>query len=167
MADRFGVKLYKQAFNFASAHFLIFPDGRREQLHGHNYRLKLELEGSLDEASLVADFIEVKPLVRALCDDLDHRVMLAEYSDAYELCSASGEVEVRLKGGGRFVFPSDDVVLLPIANTSTERLSQLLGERLRSRLLDLQLTNITRLRVEVEESGGQSGWCELSNEALA
>ena len=31
---RFGVRVYKQYFNFASSHFLIFADGTREALHG-------------------------------------------------------------------------------------------------------------------------------------
>ncbi|MEY3012640.1 MAG: hypothetical protein RIT45_1375, partial [Pseudomonadota bacterium] len=36
--DRWGILLDKEYFNFGSAHFLIFGDGTREELHGHNYR---------------------------------------------------------------------------------------------------------------------------------
>ena len=43
--ERFGIRLDKQYFNFGSAHFLIFADGSREELHGHNYRATLGPRG--------------------------------------------------------------------------------------------------------------------------
>ena len=70
--ERFGIRLYKEYFNFGSAHFLIFADGSREELHGHNYRATLEIDAELDEAWLVADFLVVKPIFRGVCDSLDH-----------------------------------------------------------------------------------------------
>ena len=47
---RFRIVLAKEDFKFSAAHFTLFPGGRAELLHGHNYRVRVELAGSeLDE----------------------------------------------------------------------------------------------------------------------
>lgn len=162
MAGRFGVRLYKQRFNFASAHFLLFEDGRREELHGHNYQVRIELDGAgLDGAGMVADFIAIKPVIKAACDALDHRVLLPRDAPALKIQLSEAEVEVRVSDGARFVFPRRDVLVLPLANTSTELLARYLaGELERGLAAVMPAARIGRLRVEVEESGGQCGWFE-------
>ena len=42
MSTAFSIKVYKQYFNFASSHFMLFKDGTREPLHGHNYRVQIK-----------------------------------------------------------------------------------------------------------------------------
>jgi 6-pyruvoyltetrahydropterin/6-carboxytetrahydropterin synthase len=163
MTEGFGVRLYKQSFNFASAHFLIFGDGRREQLHGHNYQVRIEMEGQLGPGDLLADFIEVKPIIRKTCDELDHRVLIPELAPSLTIIESESEIEVKVSDGARFVFPRRDVLLLPLANTSTERLSQLIAKRLLARFkYAIPDTQLSKLRVEVEESGGQCGWNETA-----
>lgn len=165
ITERFGIRLDKQYFNFGSAHFLIFADGTREELHGHNYRATLELDAALDAGHMVADFIVVKPLFKRCCDALDHRTLLPLDHPRLRVQVTAGVVEVeylRPEGGSdRFAMPERDVRLLPIANTSSELLARHLanefGAQLKSALpgLDLQ-----RIRVTVEESPGQSAWVE-------
>jgi 6-pyruvoyltetrahydropterin/6-carboxytetrahydropterin synthase len=162
MSEGFGVRLYKQSFNFASAHFLIFGDGRREQLHGHNYRVRIELLGALGAGGLLADFIEIKPIILEICGELDHRVLIPNLAKSLTIVESEQEIEVKAGDGARFVFPRCDVLLLPLSNTSTERLAELISGRLldrfRKAIPDAQLS---KLRVEVEESGGQCGWYEV------
>jgi hypothetical protein len=64
MSRAFRIEVAKDYFNFASAHFLIFADGEREPLHGHNYQVSVTMEGELDRAGVVLDFITFKPVVR-------------------------------------------------------------------------------------------------------
>ena len=66
--ERWSITVQKEYFNFAAAHFLIFPDGSKERLHGHNYRVYVEIEGELSEHGLVIDFKLVKPVVKELLD---------------------------------------------------------------------------------------------------
>ena len=54
--ERWSIQVDKQDFRFSAAHFLIFPDGSAERLHGHNYRVAVEVEAGLDEHGLVIDF---------------------------------------------------------------------------------------------------------------
>jgi 6-pyruvoyltetrahydropterin/6-carboxytetrahydropterin synthase len=158
---RHGIRLDKQYFNFGSAHFLIFGNGEREELHGHNYRAELELDGVLDAGHLVADFIVVKPLFKAACDALDHRTLLPTQHPALKVRVEDGQVQVEFAEPdghiGRFSFPERDVRLLAIANTSSELLAGWLLEHFLERLLQ-KLPNLVihRILVRVEESPGQS-----------
>ena len=161
---RFGNTLDKQYFNFAAAHFLVFGDGTREPLHGHNYRAELELEAELDGAGLVADFIAVKPLFRAACDALDHKVLIAERHPLLQVRTTDdgdGALVNVVHPQGAFVFPLEDVALLPIANTSSELLAEWLCDRTLTQLAqhmpELQLRS---MRVLVSESPGQAAWTE-------
>ena len=73
---QYSIKVYKQYFNFAASHFLIFENGEREPLHGHNYRVMMKGEAPKLESDMVFDFLDVKPIVREVCDSLDHRLLL-------------------------------------------------------------------------------------------
>ena len=69
--ERWSIEVDKEYFNFSAAHFLIFPDGTAERLHGHNYRVYVRIEADLGPTGLVLDFKMVKPVVREMVDELD------------------------------------------------------------------------------------------------
>ena len=97
MAKSFSIEVAKDYFNFASAHFLIFANGQREALHGHNYQVSVVMEGELDRAGVVLDFISFKPVVKRICDALDHRTLIQTGSPAIDVRKRAHEVEVRYK----------------------------------------------------------------------
>ena len=74
------IRVDKQYFNFSCAHFLLFNDGTREPLHGHNYWAWVEVEGELGPAGYVLDYITFKPVFRKLCDGLDHKTIFPTQS---------------------------------------------------------------------------------------
>lgn len=156
--ERFGVRVYKEAFNFAAAHFLIFADGTREELHGHNYQVRFAAEGSLDEGDLVLDFLKIKPIVKKVCDSFDHRVILPVKNERLAVERERGAVNALYQGRDRFSFPESDVVLLDLHNTSTERLAEHIARRVLERVrAELPKARLARIEVEVEESAGQCG----------
>ncbi|MEZ0228169.1 MAG: 6-pyruvoyl tetrahydropterin synthase family protein [Planctomycetota bacterium] len=158
MGERFGVRVYKQYFNFASAHFLIFADGTREELHGHNYQVRVHVTGKLDAGDVVVDFTKLKPLVKKTCDQLDHRVILPLGHPLLAVKAGEHEVEALFSGTDRFVMPRRDVVLLAIHNTSTERLAEWIAYEVKRRVQEsIPGAALELLEVEVEESGGQCG----------
>ncbi len=58
---------------FAAGHALRGYRGKCENVHGHNYRVQLTMEGeTLDGIGLLVDFVEVKKLIHAVVDYLDH-----------------------------------------------------------------------------------------------
>ena len=116
---------------FASAHFITFAGHRCEGLHGHNYRARVTVEGALnEEAWFVFDFVELKKIMRKLCDEIDHLVLLPTESSRIKVEEKGETVTVGVDGKPRYVFPRKDCALLPIPNTTVEMLAQLLATRL-------------------------------------
>jgi len=58
---------------FAAGHALRGYRGKCENVHGHNYRVRVTLQGEqLDSAGLLVDFVELKRTLRAIVERLDH-----------------------------------------------------------------------------------------------
>ncbi|HEX9442586.1 MAG TPA: 6-carboxytetrahydropterin synthase [Candidatus Binatia bacterium] len=158
MPRRFTIEVEKDYFNFASAHFLVFADGRREALHGHNYQVSVAVEGDLDRAGVVLDFIAFKPLVKRICDDLDHRTLIQRDCGALKIRRGGGHVTVAYRDQ-RIVLPRRDALLLPIANTSTELLAEYIaGQIRRSVRRHFPGAKLHDIEVGVEEARGQRGF---------
>ena len=60
MQERFHVRLEKEYLVFSAAHFITFNQNICERLHGHNYGVRVVVEGPLDENRYVVDFIDVQ-----------------------------------------------------------------------------------------------------------
>ena len=59
---------------FAAAHALRHYKGACENLHGHNFKVQVVLEGeTLDQAGMLVDFLDVKALMCRIMGRLDHR----------------------------------------------------------------------------------------------
>jgi len=152
----FKVVVQKDYLVFAAGHFITYG-GRCETLHGHNYRVRVEVEGELDENSYVWDFVSLKRLMRRLVDELDHKMLLPLDSSSIIVTQEGDSVEVVYKER-RYVFPRSDVVLLPVPNTTAEMLAQYLAGRTKEQLQREGCTGLHALVLEVEESFGQSAW---------
>ena len=74
--ESWSIKVHKDYLKFSAAHFLIFPDGTAERLHGHNYKVFVEVHSALDEHGLVLNFQDIKPRIRELVDELDEHLLL-------------------------------------------------------------------------------------------
>jgi len=155
--ERWSIAIAKEYLKFSAAHFLIFPDGSAERLHGHNYRVYVEIEAQLTRHGLVMDFQSVKPVIRELVDELDEHWLVPGEHPTLKVERKKGLVEVRYQER-YYAAPETDVIVLPINNTSSENLAGWIGAQLRRRL-EARFTDvdIKRLRVAVEETPGQSG----------
>jgi len=147
------LRLAKEDFAFAAAHFTLFPDEPAERLHGHNYRVRVELTGAeLDGHGLLVPVAPVKARIRALCAALDERILVPEKSPLLNVRFDGDAVQIAL-GPRSYRFPKSEVALLPLPNVTIEALARhLFGELAPS----LRGTPVRRLRVEVEETPGQS-----------
>jgi 6-pyruvoyltetrahydropterin/6-carboxytetrahydropterin synthase len=160
MAERFKVRVTKDHLVFCSGHFISYEGDKCERLHGHNYRATVEIEGYLDVNQYVFDFIALKHMMKALTDELDHRMMLPTRNPWIKLEESPRSVHVRYRDR-EWQFPRDDCVLLPIENTTAELLARYLAQRLLEDLRSQHSYVPQVLRVEVEENIGQSATCEL------
>ena len=105
-AGEFRVSVTKDYLVFASAHFITFAGHRCEGLHGHNYRARVTIEGALNQESwFVFDFVELKRIMKRLCDEIDHLVLLPLKSDRVQVVEDGETVSVSVDGKPRYVFP--------------------------------------------------------------
>jgi len=166
MQPSFTVRVTKDQLGFCSGHFISYEGDRCERLHGHNYRVAVEVEGPLDENHYVFDFIALKRHVKTLTDAIDHRMLLPTRNRLIRVEPGPRNVQVRYRDR-EWSFPVGDCVLLEIENTTAELLARYLGERLQEILLREHAFRPLVMRVEVEETPGQSATVEwrLSGEA--
>ncbi len=154
MPGTFSLRLGKEDFKFSAAHFTVFDDGEAEALHGHNYRVTVELSGSdLDELDFLVPAAATKRDVRAECAALDEKVLLPAGCPHLEVAEGGATVTAVL-GARRYEFPSSEVVLLPVANVTVEALARFLWQRLRDRRKHLR-DRVDVVEVTVTETPGQ------------
>lgn len=157
MQSAFKVSVSKDYLVFSSAHFITFRGHQCEPLHGHNYRVGVEVEGSIDQECLfVIDFSILKQIVRRLVDAIDHKVLLPTENPKIRLEMKGDTIQVHYFDVLTYVLPRGDCALLPIQNTTAEMMAQYLAEGVKRELLASGITTLTRLELEVEESFGQS-----------
>jgi 6-pyruvoyltetrahydropterin/6-carboxytetrahydropterin synthase len=140
-----------KGLGFSAAHFIIGHE-KCEHLHGHNWCIGVTVEGEPDERGLIVDFLELKRFLKQLCDSYDHRVLLPGNNSALKRLSEGASTRISVHGR-EFEFPSEDVVWLPVVNTTVEELARVVADEV---VENLPHPNVRRITVWVEESPGQS-----------
>jgi 6-pyruvoyltetrahydropterin/6-carboxytetrahydropterin synthase len=152
-APRFTLRLAKGDFKFSAAHFTLFSATEAEPLHGHNYRVLVEVGGDeLDALGLLIETGILKRRIRELLVGLDDRVLLPERSPLLTISVQDGSVDCRYADRS-YRFPEREVVLLPLVNVTMELLARLVWRQLAD---DLEAASASHLTVEIEETDGQS-----------
>ena len=148
--------LDKEDFKFSAGHFTIFKEGDRENLHGHNFRVRARVECALGENGMAFDYNVVKRAVRSLCAELDEIVLLPGVSPHLRVTETPEQVVAHF-GEERMVFLPRDVKILPLPNITVECLAAYLAERLATALRSAGGEAIGRVQVGVSSGPGQTG----------
>ena len=140
----------------------VFPDGTKERLHGHNYQVGAVLELNDIAFEKMLAFEHIKDALAGICKVFRERVLLAELNPFFEkIADEGGELEIRLCRK-RYVFPREDVLLLPIDNVAVEPLAAHLAEQLVAALApSLPAGVVHAIEVTVHESPGQGASCQI------
>jgi len=149
------IVIAREQYKFSCAHMTVFPDGTKERLHGHNYTLAIAID--LDSVALadMIPFSSIKSALAALCAEFKERVLIAEANPHLTFARRDAtEVELTLCGK-RYVFPAEDVLVLPLDNISAEMLALHCANVLKSKLGPVLPAHARSLEVTVEESPGQ------------
>ena len=164
--ERWSILMHKEYFKFSCGHFLIFPDGSKERLHGHNYQVGCEIEGELTDKGLVIDFKCAKPVIREICDELDEHVLLPGKHPELAIDEVVDGHRAWRYRDCRYLAPSEEVIVLPINNSSAENLATYIGRRVQREIEQrFGRTQIRHLRLTVSETSGQHGVYTYSDEA--
>ncbi|WP_236993913.1 6-pyruvoyl trahydropterin synthase family protein [Methanomassiliicoccus luminyensis] len=138
---------------FSASHFI--PGHHKcGRLHGHSYILHLVLHGEKGSDGMIMDFVDLKKALRGMVDELDHRVLLPGRSPTVKIVQGP-EVEVAV-GGKRYVFPSEDVAVLDIAQTSAEEMAEMFLDKL-VKALEFP-SNVEAVEIGLDEERGQTAW---------
>ncbi len=142
---------FTKGLGFSAAHFII-GHKKCEHLHGHNWRVGVTVEGEPDERGLVVDFFDLESFLKSLCDSYDHRLLLPENNRSLKRLLEGESTRISVHGR-EFEFPSEDVVWLPVVNTTVEELARVVADEV---VRNLPYPNVRRITIWVEESPGQS-----------
>lgn len=81
ITPRIAMKIAKR-FRWEAAHRLPWHEGLCRHLHGHSYRMVVELEGTPDDRGMLLDFKHLKRALQPLVEAWDHATLIAETDTA-------------------------------------------------------------------------------------
>ncbi len=150
------VKIEGGYLRFSAAHFITFG-GKCERLHGHNYGVLVEIEGTLNDDKLVIDFTILKQLTREICRSLNHHFLLPLYNPHLMVKELPDAWDIRF-GEKHYVFPRADVVPLQVDNSTAERIAEYICGELLTKLASNDTANLATIMVGVEEAPTQMAY---------
>lgn len=159
------IEISKDYLNFSSGHFTLFSATERENLHGHNFRVRCAVTAQVGEGGLTFDYVILKRALKELCDTLDERVLLPLESPYLRIERQDGLVLAHF-ADERIPFLDRDVLLLPIRNVTIEELAPLLLGRLRAHPEIAAMAPAIRA-IELGVSSGQGQWAIAQWESVS
>jgi 6-pyruvoyltetrahydropterin/6-carboxytetrahydropterin synthase len=132
-------------------------------IHGHSYHVDVQVEGERSgEFGFVVDFKKVKDLMRAICEKLDHKVLIPLKSDKIEFKNLENSIDFII-GDKEYKLPAEDCCLLPLKSTSAEDLAEFLADKLYNSLKkdgDKSKNTLKSVQICVNEGIGQGAYFE-------
>ncbi len=147
----YGLVVDSPRMRFSSSHFIVEHE-KCERIHGHNYKVKIELKGELDKNRMVMDFKEIKEVIMEVIDRLDHKLLLPAKKGTMKLVEKEDQIEVTT-ATKFYSIPKEDYLLLPIKSTTAEDLSKYIFDELKK-----QIPIVTK--VYVSETDGSTAFYE-------
>lgn len=124
-------------FRFEAAHRLPWHEAECKHLHGHSYRMTVEVEGEPDDQGMLIDFKYIKEVLSPLIERWDHATLVAE-SDT-DLLQVLGHLDTK-----HVVLPYD---------TTAENLCHYVADFLGTDGYEvLSSHDVTALRVRISET---------------
>lgn len=141
---------------FSACHFIPRHE-KCSRLHGHSYILRLRLEGDIGEEGMVMDFVVLKKEMKEFVNLLDHKTILPGRSKEVAIRQEGDSIHVE-SHGKKYMFPTMDVVILDIANTTAEEMSKFMVKKI---VRDVSFPkNVRSVSIGLDEERGQTAWYE-------
>ena len=116
------IQISKEYLHFNSAHFTLFSDREREDLHGHTFYVAGAFDAEVGPDGLAFDYNLVKTKLKQLCDELDEQVLMPTQSPYLQI-EQDDPYTVVVFAGERIPFLARDLTLLPVRNVTVEELA--------------------------------------------
>lgn len=114
-------KIGVEGFSFDSAHYTLSSE-YGHQLHGHTYKVSVEVEGDVDEKSgFIIDFEILRKIVDEVIKEWDHKLIvpIEDYNQIY----MRGPFKLEVKTIP-YRYPSAEYIGLEISKTIYEKLGR-------------------------------------------
>ena len=145
---------------FSSAHFVV-GENFIEPLHGHNYKILINVYGNQDEKNMIINFYDIKKVLQPIVNRLDHKILIPVDNELLEIKEKGEQIIIQVPSYDKeYEFPKSDVTMLPISNTTVEEISRYLANKLMWNK-EIKKENIDQVTVTVFEYEGQGVTYEL------
>ncbi|MEM7216802.1 MAG: 6-carboxytetrahydropterin synthase [Pseudomonadota bacterium] len=155
------IEIAKDYLHFSAAHFTLFSATERENLHGHNFQVAIDIEAEVDETGLCFDYNIVKDAVRAICGELDEQTLMPAHSPWLSVDREDGMVIVRF-ADERMPFLERDVLVLPVRNITVEELARWMLTRVRA---EERIAALPVRRLVLRVASGPNQWARAEWQA--
>lgn len=123
------IEVSKEYLHFAAAHFTIFSATERENLHGHNFHVHIDVTAPVGDDGLTFDYNILKNSLKDLCDEHDEKTLMPTRSPHLQI-ELNKDYTVVVFNDERIPFLPRDIMLLPVRNVTVEELSTYFLDRL-------------------------------------
>jgi 6-pyruvoyltetrahydropterin/6-carboxytetrahydropterin synthase len=156
MARTTTIELFKEEMKFSAGHFTIFSATSRENLHGHNFSVKVSLTGVVGDDGMLADYGGYKRWITGRCHQWNETFLLPGRSPHLRVEHDAAGLVIAVFGDERIPFLPRDVTILDDArNVTLEELARLFGEGLTDDKARLEKDRITAVTVHCASGPGQ------------
>lgn len=129
-------------------------------IHGHSYIVDVKVEGKRSgKHGFVADFKDVKDIVRRICSEFDHKLLIPLRNPLINFTSTTRTVKFEI-AGKKYSIPEEDCCLLDLESSSAEELSRYFAATLFKELSSKY--DISSVEVCVNEGIGQGAVYTIS-----
>lgn len=159
------VAIDRVSAHFSASHALI-TDHFEEGLHGHNYQVELEIEGTTENDNVLIDFIFLEDLLHQALSTWDHYVLLPSKNKRIKIRENKDNIDFEY--GSRFYsIPKTEIIFLDCRNVTTETLAQLLAEKLTGLLKQESFwKRIQSIRVTIWETSAYRASYRIKTKSL-
>lgn len=157
------LELYKEFMKFSAGHVTIFSKDHRENVHGHNFRVRVHLTMPVNENGMTVDYNVYKKRIKALCQSLNNFFLIPTQSPYLILDEDAARVHMTFNEE-TISFPKRDIKRLPLRNITVEELSFWFIEQLIADTVQLDAHRIQAISVKVTTGPGQAGRTDWSRQ---
>lgn len=124
---------------FDSSHFLYLPyDSKCLRIHGHSYKVEIEIWGDLNENGMIFDFNHLSEIIKGF----DHKVLIPKNAVEFQ----KDVVEAKTQRGSMLIANKGEYIVLP-GNATAEVIAEYIWKEIMKRAGD----NVSSVRVRVWE----------------
>lgn len=150
------IELFREDLHFSAGHFTIFSATEREKMHGHNYHVHAFITTLVEKDGIQFDYRFYHQKLMVICKQLNLCFLLPSESRFLKIEEHGNYYHAHFDQE-MLPFLKNDVVILPIANTTVEEISHWFIQQLIQDKNELRVNSVQALTIKITSNAGRSG----------